>query len=181
MCSFNKSPWVHLREDMTWPREIPVSAGYQCLKIGTTSPPVPYNRALSCLFWCSCVIGRTCLQRLSLKMLHAKDLYEEVYFALSFGQFKSICCGERDVHSECLRDVIYDTSVLWVAIALVFSVEKVQQNEVQNQFTQPHSDAMTIQRKRKLRLSYLGYMHHPLGWSFEGKEALSQGPSHFLK
>lgn len=60
------------------------------------------------------VIGRTCLQRLSLKMLHAKDLHEEVYFALSFGQFKSICCEERDVHSKgvSLHDVIYDTSVL---------------------------------------------------------------------
>lgn len=46
----------------------------------------------------------------------------------------------------------------------------------------PHSDAMTVLRKRHLRrLSHLGCMHHPLGWSFEGEEALSQGLSHFLK
>lgn len=71
-------------------------------------------------------------------MLHTKGLHEEVYFALSFWQFKSICCGERDVYSKgvWLLDIIYDTSVLWVAIALFFSIEKVQQNELQSQFAQ---------------------------------------------
>lgn len=35
-------------------------------------------------------------------MLDAKDLHEEVhwYFALSSGQFKSICGGERQMHSK---------------------------------------------------------------------------------
>lgn len=78
------------------------------------------------------------LQRLSVKMLHTKGLHEEMYFALSFGQFKSICCGERDVCSKgvWLHYIIYDTSLFWVAIALFFSIEKVQQHEVQSQFTQ---------------------------------------------